>query len=160
MSYNELQRNRYNALAQEFGDTKPLRAVISRNSDLANFYFDKVSKRMLDCSLRIERKRVLDLGCGTGRLSLWMAPRAQHVTGIDISEEMIRVAQNAAVSYDAHNVTFQVYEGTRVPFDDASFDVVICVGVLKLVIDQGDFARVIGEMCRTVVTALFLFRWC
>jgi len=151
MSYNEFQRNRYNELAEEFGDTKPLRAVISRNCDLANFYFDNVSKRMLRCSLRTERKRVLDLGCGIGRLSVWMAPKAQHVTGIDISEEMIRVAQNAAVSRGLHNVTFQLYDGTTVPFDDASFDVVICVGVLKLVIDQGDFSRVIQEMCRTVV---------
>ena len=151
MSYTDFQRDRWNSLAREFGEINPLRAVISRNNDQVNYYFDKSTKRILDCSLQFERKRVLDLGCGVGRLTLWMARKAQHVTGVDISEEMTRVARDAAASQRLRNAAFQVYDGTTLLYGDASFDVIVCVGVLKYVIDEEDFARVIGEMCRTVV---------
>jgi 2-polyprenyl-3-methyl-5-hydroxy-6-metoxy-1,4-benzoquinol methylase len=151
MDYKDFQRDRWNSLALEFGDNNPLRAVISKDSDQVNYYFDKITKRMLRRSLRLEDKRVLDLGCGIGRLSVWMASKAQHVTGVDISEEMTRVARNAAVSQGLHNTAFHLYDGTTVPFSDGSFDVIVCSGVLKYVIEDEDFSRVIGEMCRTVV---------
>jgi ubiquinone/menaquinone biosynthesis C-methylase UbiE len=152
MSYKDFHRDRWNSLAREFGDTKPLRAVISRESDQVNYYFDKTTKRILDRSLRLEHKKVLDLGCGVGRLSEWLARKAQHVTGVDISEEMTRVARNAAFSRGLSNVTFQVYDGTTLPHTDGSFDVIVCTGVLKYVIDDEDLSTVINEMCRTVAS--------
>jgi SAM-dependent methyltransferase len=150
-SYKHFHKERWNSLAREFGDTKPLRAMIARNSDLVNYYFDNITKRILDRSLRLPQKRVRDLGCGIGRLTLWMARKAQHVTGVDISEEMTRVARSRAASQGLRNAIFQVYDGTTLLYDNASFDIIVCVGVLKYVIDEEDFARVIGEMCRTVV---------
>jgi SAM-dependent methyltransferase len=150
-SYKDFHKERWNSLAREFGDTKPLSAVISRDSDHVNYYFDKITKRILDQSLRLEQKKVLDLGCGIGRLTLWMARKARDVTGVDISEEMTRVARDAAASQRLLNTAFQVYDGTTLLYGDASFDVIVCVGVLKYVIDEGDFASVIAEMCRTVV---------
>jgi SAM-dependent methyltransferase len=151
VSYKDFAKDRWNSLAREFGDTNPLRAVIARDNDQINYYFDKITKRILDRSLRVQHKRVLDLGCGIGRLTLWMARKAQHVIGVDISEEMTRVARNAAASQGLRNATFQVYDGTTLPYGDASFDVIVCVGMLKYLIDEEDFSRVIGEMCRTVV---------
>jgi hypothetical protein len=79
-----------------------------------------------------------------------MARKAQHVTGVDISEGMTGVARNTAASQGLRNVTFQVYDGTTLLYGDAAFDVIVCVGVLKYVIDDEDFSKVIGEMCRTV----------
>ena len=148
----EFHRQRWNSLAREFGATTPLRAVISSENDHINYYFDRSTKRILRRSMRFERKRVLDLGCGIGRLSLWMARRAQHVTGVDISEEMIQVAQNLAASQGLRNVTFQVYDGTTLPYQDSLFDVVVCTGVLKYIIEEQDLLVVIGEMCRSVVS--------
>lgn len=151
MNYKDFHKDRWNSLAQEFGNTKPLRAVISRDSDQLNYYFDKITKKILDRSLRLEQKRVLDLGCGIGRLTLWMARRAQYVTGVDISEEMIRVAWNAAASQGLRNVAFQVYDGTVLLYGDSSFDVIVCAGVLKYIVNDEDFSRIIGEMSRTVI---------
>jgi arsenite methyltransferase len=59
---------------------------------------------------------VLDIGCGTGTLALRMAEHAAHVHGLDISGEMIRIANDKARDQDVDNVTFHVG-----PFDD-SFD--------------------------------------
>src|SRR5215469_9166489 len=124
MSYRNFQKTRWNSLASEFGNTKPLRAVISKDSDEINYYFDKTSKRILDRSLHIAGKRVLDMGCGIGRLSVWVARNASHVTGLDLSEGMVRVARNAARSQGWHNIFFCVFDGTVIPFRDSSFEVV------------------------------------
>jgi ubiquinone/menaquinone biosynthesis C-methylase UbiE len=151
MNYKDFQRDRWDSLAREFGEINALRAVISRNNDLVNYYFDEITKRILARTLRFECKKILDLGCGVGRLSVWLARKAKHVIGVDISDEMTRVAYDAAVAQRVGNATFQVYDGTKLPYRDASFDVIVCVGVLKYVVEEDDFARVIGEMCRAVI---------
>ena len=39
--------------------------------------------------------KVLDIGCGTGKpVALFLAEKGHHVTGIDLSEKMIELAQN------------------------------------------------------------------
>src|SRR6516162_4977443 len=138
VSYKDFRKERWNSLARKFGDTEPLRAVISSDSDQVNYYFDKTTKRMLDRSLQLKHRRVLDLGCGIGRLSVWMARKAEHVIGVDISEEMTRVARNIAASEGLCNVTFEVYDGTTLLYGDTSFDVVVCTGVLKYILDEED----------------------
>lgn len=44
----------------------------------------------------IEQKRILDVGCGTGKLSMMLAKRGADVTGIDLSEKMLLVAKERA----------------------------------------------------------------
>jgi len=55
-----------------------------------------------------EYPNVLDLGCGRGRHSLTLAERGYKVTGIDLSEEAIRVASEKAVQRNLKNVKFIV----------------------------------------------------
>jgi len=43
-----------------------------------------------------KKKNILDLGCGTGRFSVELAKRGYHVTGLDITEEMLKVARQNA----------------------------------------------------------------
>lgn len=50
--------------------------------------------------------RALDFGCGTGRLTLAMARRADAVTGIDISPDMLAEATRAAGEYSIGNARF------------------------------------------------------
>ena len=51
---------------------------------------------------------VLDVACGTGSLSLAIAKRANRVTGIDLSEDMIITAQRAARKSKAENASLRV----------------------------------------------------
>ena len=65
--------------------------------------------------------RVLDLGCGSGWATRVLAKVAfnGHVTGIDISDEMIRVAREASHSFS--NIDFQVASAEGLPFADNEF---------------------------------------
>lgn len=77
--------------------------------------------------------RVMDLGCGGGNLAIELAKRGHTVVGIDESEEMIRIAQ------DAHSkLSPQLQEQVKFicqPFEDYegfkdSFDAVVAMGVI------------------------------
>jgi len=84
-------------------------------------------------------ERVLDLGSGAGTDSLvaaQMVGPAGHVTGIDMTPEMLVRARSAAATMRVANVEFVEGEAERLPFSDASFDVVISNGVIDLVPDK------------------------
>lgn len=51
----------------------------------------------------------LDVGCGAGIYSLALASRLKHVTGVDFSPEMIKLAKRLAQKYQLHNTTFQQF---------------------------------------------------
>jgi ubiquinone/menaquinone biosynthesis C-methylase UbiE len=59
-----------------------------------------------------------------------------HVTGIDMTQEMLAKARAAAAEMGARNVEFFEGEAERLPFPDASYDVVISNGVIDLVPDK------------------------
>jgi ubiquinone/menaquinone biosynthesis C-methylase UbiE len=65
--------------------------------------------------------RVLDVGCGSGWASRLMAAKATAgtVIGVDISDEMVRLAENS--SRHLPNVEFRVASAERLPFPDGLF---------------------------------------
>jgi arsenite methyltransferase len=82
---------------------------------------------------------VLDLGSGAGTDSLiaaQMVGSQGHVTGLDMTEEMLAKARAAASEMEAANVEFVEGEVETLPFGDESFDVVISNGVIDLVPDK------------------------
>lgn len=73
-----------------------------------------------------EPERVLDVGTGTGAGALLLArefPRAS-VRGVDISDEMIRLAQQKIGLDPEGRVAFRVADAASLPFGDESFDLV------------------------------------
>jgi len=84
-------------------------------------------------------ERVLDLGSGAGTDSLVAALQVGSggsVTGIDMTQEMVEKARAGAAALGLRNVTFVEGEAEGLPFDDASFDVVISNGVIDLIPDK------------------------
>ncbi|GAA2146359.1 class I SAM-dependent methyltransferase [Nocardioides koreensis] len=72
--------------------------------------------------------RVADLGSGTGTLALLLAGHGYTVDGVDISPEMVRLAQEKAAGDTA--VRFTEGDASAPPLDPASYDVVLCRHVL------------------------------
>ena len=98
-----------------------------------------------------EGERVLDLGCGAGTDTLvaaQMVGRAGHVTGLDMTPEMLSRARSAAEELSLENVTVVEADAERLPFADASFDVVISNGVIDLIPDKD---AVFSELFRVLV---------
>jgi arsenite methyltransferase len=80
---------------------------------------------------------VLELGCGTGTLALEMARHAGHIQALDISAEMLRIANQKREIQGASNVTFR--QGTldgQHPYEPESFDSVWAYSILHLVPDR------------------------
>lgn len=73
----------------------------------------------------VRGKRVLDLGCGDGRLALGIAPFASSVVGLDPDAELIEKAAERAAETGLRNARFRAGAGQDLPFDDAAFDIVI-----------------------------------
>ena len=73
----------------------------------------------------VRGKRVLDVGCGDGRLALGVAPFAARVDGIDPDAEAIAEAKKNARKAGVRNVRFATGAAQHLPYPDAAFDVVI-----------------------------------
>jgi phosphatidylethanolamine/phosphatidyl-N-methylethanolamine N-methyltransferase len=91
--------------------------------------------------------RILEVGVGTG-LSLPHYARTSKLTGIDISEPMLRKAQERVMALHLDNVeALSVMDATKLAFPDASFDVVVAQYVITAVPDPDgtldEFARVV-----------------
>lgn len=88
-------------------------------------------------------QRVLDVGCGTGRLATALAEWGARVWGVDPSEEMLRQARLAA----GKSVGLRRGRGEELPFKDAWFD----RAVLRTVVHLLDRARAFPELARVLV---------
>jgi SAM-dependent methyltransferase len=72
----------------------------------------------------LDGKDTLELGCGTGYVSAWLARRGARAVGIDNSERQLATARRLQAE---HALEFPLIHGNAevVPFEDASFDLVI-----------------------------------
>ena len=107
--------------------------------------YDRVEKQAMDRLLPDagKGKRLLDVGCGTGHWSAYFARKGFDVTGVDISEQMIRVAQ----AKDNFGGRFQVADAQNLPFADDQFDVAAAVTVIEFAAHP---TRLLAEMARCV----------
>ena len=77
--------------------------------------------------------KFLEVGSGTGWISIGVAKYNPHarITGIDLSENMITVAQeNSRKENVSDRINFQFGSATAIPFEDNSFDTVFCHNTL------------------------------
>src|SRR2546428_14094718 len=67
-------------------------------------------------------RRVLEIGCGEGRVTFQYAPQAKSVVGIDPSASAISAAKKMTPKNLAPKVRFQVGRGEQIDFFDDTFD--------------------------------------
>jgi phosphatidylethanolamine/phosphatidyl-N-methylethanolamine N-methyltransferase len=99
--------------------------------------------RLLDIK---RNDHVLEVGIGTG-LNLPLYPTHCHITGIDLSEEMLEKAQDKIIELGLISVTLKVMDATVMDFGDSEFDSAVATYTISAVPDP---VGVLREMRRVV----------
>lgn len=91
-------------------------------------------------------KKVLDFGCGIGRMLGCLIERGATTYGVDISQGMLARASEAHPSA----LLSHIQPATPLPFQDEMFDVVLASWVMQHIIDDELFAQTLKDLARTV----------
>lgn len=102
--------------------------------------FEKTSVEKLLGDLK--GKRVLDIGCGTGRIIQMLRERGAEIVAFDISEEMLGI-----VNRKFPNIECVVGDSDELPFEDESFDLVLG---LFWIVHLGDLRASFDEVYRVL----------
>lgn len=92
----------------------------------------------------VSGKDVLDVACGEGYGSFYMANAARSIVGVDISQEAV---QHASSTYQKSNLTFRQGSAIYLDFADASFDVVVSFETIEHLLEQ---AQMLAEIRRVL----------
>jgi 2-polyprenyl-3-methyl-5-hydroxy-6-metoxy-1,4-benzoquinol methylase len=104
-------------------------------------YAEHLARYRLAAQL-VSGRRVLDAGCGEGYgTRLLVAGGATSVVGVDIDEQTVAHAR------ERYGLDFRVSDVAELPFEDASFDVIVCFETIEHVADA---ARVLAELRRVL----------
>jgi ubiquinone/menaquinone biosynthesis C-methylase UbiE len=97
-------------------------------------------------------ERIIDLGTGTGVAALFLAREFPFagVRGVDLSEEMIRLAKEKVGLDPEGRVAFRVADAARLPYSDDSFDLVTQVNLPPFF---AEIARVLRPGGHVIVVA-------
>jgi len=99
----------------------------------------------------------LDIACGTGDITFLLAAKypAGKIAGIDITEQMLNLAESRATSRESH-ITFVIGDMCRLNFPDSSFDIVTGGYALRNAPDLEIALAEIKRVMKPGATAAFL----
>ena len=102
--------------------------------------------------------RVLDLGCGAGVLTERLVAAGYSVDAVDMSADMLAFSKQRLSKYDSEKYRLARAECASLPFPDATFDVVACIGVFGYMEDVDAAIREIKRVLRPGGTLVLSIR--
>lgn len=94
------------------------------------------------------KKDFLDLGCGLGRHTNFFAKQDFRTSGFDLSEDAINKAKQLALSENL-NVNFRIGDMLNLPYEDESFDAILCMNVISHT-DTDGMKKIVDELHRVL----------
>jgi ubiquinone/menaquinone biosynthesis C-methylase UbiE len=115
---------------QKIPEAIPTPGAIIYNAVPAKLLQAPERKLAEDIAGKLKGGTLIDLGAGTGYLSIEIAKRVPElkVCGIDLSKEMVKIARRHAEGVG--NVRFEIGNAADLPFEDASIDYIVSTGSL------------------------------
>ena len=142
-------------------------AEIRKFSDLAHRWWDPHSEfkplheinplrvGYIDARAGLEGKTVLDVGCGGGILSEGMAARGAKVTGIDLADKALTVAQLHLLE-SGLNVEYRRISAEELALEEPHrYDIITCLEVLEHVPDPASTVQACAQLLRPGGHAFF-----
>jgi len=129
-----------------------------QDRDNPNFWKYGVANLVLLDFVR-DRRRVLDVGCGTGGSTIYLAENAQleYIVGIDPVKSMVEVAKQHVFQRSLnHKTDFVICDSRRLPFRQTCFDALVSRGdAFVFLVPQkmavGEFRRVLKHGAVVVI---------
>jgi SAM-dependent methyltransferase len=118
------------------------------------YLFDQLLKGRYD-----KAKKVLDVGCGSGRNLFYFLRNGYEVFGIDPDPRAIETVRELSTELAANNSleNFEVCSAENLPYDDAVFDLIICSAVLHFAKDEQHFNTMLQSMFRVLKPGGYFF---
>lgn len=110
---NQIVRKQFNKQAEKFANWS-----VGKNVDYLNGYFDFCDIQPSD--------RLLDVACGPGEFTIFIAKRISEARGVDISDREIEIARNLIKDFGLSNIGFDCSDVENLPYGDNSFSIVVC----------------------------------
>lgn len=128
--------------------------VYSKPADVLHFIENiNVHKEFLDEMCKEKPSRVVEVGCGSGTLSVFMDHMGSVVTAVDVDDNVLKKAEKA--SKELHgNVKFVRGDAFNLPFREKEFDVAFSQGVLEHFSDE-DIVKMVREQLRVARKVFF-----
>ena len=93
----------------------------------------------------VENKIVLDIACGTGYGTQMLAEKAEHVYGVDVSDEAVEYAE---INYPHAKITYKQGDARKIPLDDASVDVIVSLETIEHIPDPEEFVKEVKRVLK------------
>jgi ubiquinone/menaquinone biosynthesis C-methylase UbiE len=136
---------------------------------MSKSYWETVPGKNIPSSLELfpvvhsylqEGHKILDIGCGFGKISLELASLGYSVTGIDINTEAVKLSKAAAKGLDRKiegKAEFKVGDASDLLFQESSFDFAVMQAFLTSVPDPQKRAGIIKEAFRVLKPEGYLY---
>lgn len=111
-----------------------------------------ILQKIKEQSLLNNETKVLDVGCGAGFLSNELALAGLQVTGVDLSEESLKVAHDYDSTKSVHYLPADAY---KLPFADHSFEVITAMDFLEHVDRPDDVIKKFSRVLKP--NGIFIF---
>ncbi len=118
------------------------------------YLFDQLLKGRYD-----GLNKVLDVGCGSGRNLPYFLRNGYEVFGVDPDLQAVETVKQLSRELAPNNSleNFMVCRAESLPYDDASFDLIICSAVLHFARDEQQFYNMLLQMFRVLKPGGYFF---
>ncbi len=115
------------------------------------------AETVADMAADLEFERVLDIGCGDGSISLPLLRPGRHLTLLDFSSSMTTIARSRVPRHLAASIEVRNEDFTNAIFEEHSFDMIICMGVMAHVDSPDKLIQKIKRLLKPGGTVILEF---
>ncbi len=146
-----------------FTDRAQLFDTLYEEEGIGGQVFNKIFRRpmftryvyTLEALGNLEGRKILDVGCGSGRYAIELARAGAEVVGVDFSEEMLKMARTRAADAGVEDKTTFI-NGDFTTWSreaDTRFDASYAMGVLDYIDDAPAFIRMMASVSDEVIAS-------